>query len=156
MINVCLATLTCNPNLSKQNVKIIDIQTICFSLDYGISNLLFTDLGALSTSFVLIQVNTGSDAPIFNIFYPVCAKVGWHQQFTTNTVNNLLKLFHSWDLMICEYLEIVFQFKFRASNYLFLIIWLFLLFEKFCIYFWQILIALIFCLKTSKLLTASN
>ena len=51
---------------SKQKVKIIVFQIIYFSIDYDISDPLSTLLWTLSTTFVLLQVKTGFDTPIFN------------------------------------------------------------------------------------------
>ena len=48
---------------------------ICFSADYDILEPLFIHLWALSTAFVLMQVKTGFDTPIFNCNYPVYTKL---------------------------------------------------------------------------------
>ena len=51
---------------TKQKVKIIAcFQSICFSIDDGLSDPLFTHLLTLSTTFVLILVKRGFDTPIF-------------------------------------------------------------------------------------------
>ena len=60
---------------SKQIVKIIVFQIICFSIDYGISDPLFTYLWTFSTTFVLMQVKTGFDTPMFNYLLPFLYKI---------------------------------------------------------------------------------
>ena len=52
---------------------------------------LFPHLWTLSAAFVLMQVKTGFDTPIFNYILPFFSKVEWYQLFTINTVNFFLK-----------------------------------------------------------------
>ena len=46
-------------------MKVTDFQKICFSIEYGILDSFFTRLWKLTTEIVLMQVNIGSDTPIF-------------------------------------------------------------------------------------------
>ena len=56
-------------------MKIIIFQIVYFSVDYDISEPLFGYLWALSTTFVLMQVKTGFDIPIFNQILPCLYKI---------------------------------------------------------------------------------
>ena len=47
------------------------------------------------------------------IFYPFLKKVEWYQLITMNTVNFYWKHSHFRSLMLWEYIEIIFQFRFR-------------------------------------------
>ena len=49
-------------------------QIIYFSIDYGMSDPLFTHLWTLSTAFALLQVKTGFDTQIFNYILPFLYK----------------------------------------------------------------------------------
>lgn len=99
---------SCDQYWRKQNVKTIDFQSICFPIDDDILDHLFTRLWTFYTDFVLMQVNTASDTPMLTIFYPVCTKEDWCQQFAINTGKHLLKLFNIRHLMVREYLEMIF------------------------------------------------
>ena len=57
-------------------MKIIVFLIIWFSLDYGISDPLFTHLWTLSTAFVLMQVKTGFNTHIFHYILPFLYKSG--------------------------------------------------------------------------------
>ena len=101
---------------SKQRVEII-----CFSIDCGMPDPLFTHLWTLSTTFELMQVKTGFDTTILNYILPFFPKVKWYQLFVINTVNLLLKTFHFQRLMLWEYIEIIFKSRFRVFYWLFLL-----------------------------------
>ena len=61
---------------NKQKVETVDLQTIFFSIDYGLSHPLFNHLWKFSTDFFLKQVNTDSDTPLFNSILPSFYKSG--------------------------------------------------------------------------------
>ena len=61
-----------------------------FSIDYDISDSLFTLLWTISTAFVMLQVKTGFDKAIFNYILPFLYKNIYekYQLFLINTVNH--------------------------------------------------------------------
>ena len=61
-----------------------------FSIDYDISDSLFTLLWTISTAFVMLQVKTGFDKAIFNYILPFLYKHIYekYQLFLINTVNH--------------------------------------------------------------------
>ena len=88
---------------SKQKVKIIVYQIICFSIDYSIWDPSFSNFWTLSTD---IRLGTSEKKALINPystrFYSACTKMGWYWRFTINTINPLLQLFHLQRLMVWE------------------------------------------------------
>ena len=88
-------------------------QTICFSIEYDISNPPFNHLGhclEVSSWYMWKQTLIYT---YLNIFYLVWTKKEWYLRISIKTVNQSFKSFHFQRLMVCENLEIVFHFYFR-------------------------------------------
>ena len=101
---------------SKQKVKKKKsnlFQTICFSIEYDISNPPFNHLGhclEVSSWYMWKQTLIYT---YLNIFYLVWTKKEWYLRISIKTVNQSFKSFPFQRLMVCENLEIVFHFCFR-------------------------------------------
>ena len=79
-----------------------------------------------------LQVKTDFDYIHIQLYFTLFfSKVEWNQLITINTVNLLLKLFHFQRLMLSEYIEINFYFRFRVFSWLLLFVWFCK--EKLCI-----------------------
>ena len=96
---------------NKQKVKTVDLQTISFSIDYGVSHPLFNHLWKFSTDFFWNKWIQILIHPYSTPFYPVSTKVDRYQRFTINTVHHLLKSFRFQRVMVWEYLEVSFYCK---------------------------------------------
>ena len=75
----------------KQKLKIMVFKIICFSIDYGVSDSLFTHLWTSSTAFILVQVKASFYTPIFNYLLLFLYKSGMIPIVYHKYVNHLLK-----------------------------------------------------------------
>ena len=79
---------------SKQKVKIIYFQIICFSIDYAYQILYSLIFGHYLRLSSWCKWKQALIYPYSTIFYHSYPKVEWYQLFTINTVNHLLKSFY--------------------------------------------------------------
>ena len=84
---------------AKKNVRIIVFQIICYSIDYGKSDPLFSHLWILLRLSSWFKRKQGTHICIFNYILPFSYKSGMAQLFTISTVNFYLNYFTS--IVLC-------------------------------------------------------